>query len=1128
MAGITYTDEQTYTAQPAQQTSQPQQSGGVSYDQTGYWGDLGYLLGNGVTDSVRGGAQILGVKEDEMRGQQQKVDSLLEQHGAAGYAAWIGGMMLDPVGWLIPMSRLRNLGKIAAKLSGAKKVGMAGKAAEAVAGGAAGGTLAGGLSYVDENAQSLLGEGEMTRGEQALIGALGGGVLMGAGGTASAAIRKANNDKVIKMVDDFKAKGMTEEEAWAEASQIPITRGEKVWAKVGQNPEVAIPTVGAALGGFAGYQSGINEQTEPLFGDLFGADFTNEGGYARWRNALMGAAVGAGGTKLWMKKDPRVAHWFTPDMGIEDGMRYAKARAGPRRDKMIRDEIDPLNKKLDDLIQTADKVDRKAISELMYKMVNQGPKMARELSQGLSSDDTMNELARKILADSPELMKNIRGLTTQVRKKVRDMGKQMVDAGLLDKRVWAKNRGKYLHRIYSKPGEAQDIMSRSGYQVIGDELEPRGLVRQVDEEEFAKIQKEEPDLAWERWDDSKEFPAAEGKFNVRRDWTPEERLQMGEHMDLLDAFQKTGALMAHDISAGKYMDELAKAPTVSSATRTEGAWGNPTRMRKDSTPELNARDTRASMASNPPDFGPMKYDHVVQVPDEKRYGNLRTRWVSKEALEDLKGMMGNTPLTKALNSKMMRKYQKVNAFWKATKTIMNPAVHFNNAMSNVMHYDMGVTNMGLKKWALLASAGRDLMRGPGKMSDDALEAMERGVFQTNLTEELRQGFSGDVAQSINKAFHDKANLHPQKIAEQMMDHTSRVAKSLKAPAVKAGRAVKKQTYDRMAALYAYEDNIFRLAMYKAEKQRLLDSGMIDSMAADRAASKAREWFVDYSRQTPALAALRSIPLPFLSYTYGIIPRLAETAIKNPIKIAKWASVTYLLNEAAAYGSEQTVAKTKEEERIMSELYGKRSGIGTLNRIRLPDKWNPFDTESAYFDITRMTPGGMPFAEKRGGVGQIKYLPESLQPGMGALGGILWPSMGVDQFRGKEIPVGERGAAMLKQFTPNVIGLPGSYAQSKLDRALGGKKSRYSDEHTVGTAIASGFGAKITPNDTRKNKQRIRFAYDAKISVVDSQIRRLRTKSREGMISQDKFKKQLETLKNKRQRIKKNRRKAIYG
>ena len=669
-------EPKSYTTQPA-----TTQSGGYAEDNTGYWGDLGYLLGNGFTDSVRGGAQLLGVKEDEMRGQQEMVNQLLDQHGAAGYAAWIGGMVLDPVGWLIPMSRMRNLGKIAARLSGVKEAGMAGKAAEAVAGGAAGGAVAGGLSYVDEEAGSLLGNGSMSRGEQAIIGALGGGALMGIGGSAAAVLRKKNDDKVKAMVKEFKAEArkdtdriaklkkegsaangnkpmedaeidaLLEGEAWTRASGVPVTTGEKVWSKVGQNPEVAIPAVGAGLGGFAGYQynedndrSGINQQTEPLFGDLFADMFTNEGPYARWRNALMGAAVGAGGTKYAQKKKLLKSHWFTPDLNIEDGMQYAKARARPRAQSIVAKDVDPLVKEMEDF-KTSMKYDKKmsdsdiaSVSELMYKMVNQGPQAARKLAQGLTDDEKMTKVVSDILDDSPELAEKVRSLTIRSRKTIRDMGEKMVKAGLLDKRIWTKNKGKYLHRIYSNPGEAQDIMSRSGYQVIGDELEPRGLTREVDEAEWAEIQKAPQkndngeDLAWERWDADKDQAIA-GKFTIRRDWTELERKSMGEHMDLLDAFNKTGNLLAHDISAGMYMDELAKMPTVSSAVRTIDGLGQPTKKAKNSTPELSARDTRASMSSNPPDVGPMKYDHNVQVPRRETIrkpqvvdGYLRRLW----------------------------------------------------------------------------------------------------------------------------------------------------------------------------------------------------------------------------------------------------------------------------------------------------------------------------------------------------------------------------------------------------------------------------------------------------------------------------------------------------------------------
>jgi len=401
------------------------------------------------------------------------------------------------------------------------------------------------------------------------------------------------------------------------------------------------------------------------------------------------------------------------------------------------------------------------------------------------------------------------------------------------------------------------------------------------------------------------------------------------------------------------------------------------------------------------------------------------------------------------------------------------------------------------------------------------EAQSRGVFGTNLTVELAEGDFAPLAQkiagSIGSKFNTNMGVHAQKQIEGSISHTSKMLKFMK-----------RNTYDRMAKAYQFEDNVFRLAMYKIEKEKLIQEGMPAAAAMDRAAAKAREHFVDYSRQTPALQALKSVPLPFLSYTYGIIPRLAEIAIKHPVKIAKWSAITYLLNEAGAYGSKKSLEDIKETERLMAETHNKRSGIGTLNRIRIPDAVNPFSDDDAYMDITRATPGGMPFAEKKGGVGQIKFLPEAAQPSLGALGGVLFPAMGIDQFRGKEIPEGEKLGAMVRQFTPNILGVPGTYAQNKLDKANTGIPSRYKDDHTPATAAASGFGAKITPVDDRKLRDRIKWNYDAKIDAVKKEERQLKTKRKEGLISDEAYHKKREALRNKKQRIKRNRRKALYG
>jgi len=1081
---------------PTQQTSNFTPDGQNPQASGGFWSAMGFNLGMGTTDSVRGGAQALGLKEDEMRIQQAKLDANLQQYGAAAYAAWIGGMLIDPVGWAIPMSRirhLRHLGKL-------KEMGMGGKIANTAGAGAIGGGIAGGLSYVDENQDSLIGEGKMTRGEQALYGVAGGALLGGLGTAVGAKLSK------------------------------PGGAGDKAWNAISK-PEPALAITGGSLGGFAGYHSGINEQTEPLLGDMFSEEFVESGSYAKWRNALMGAAVGAGTGKYLGRKKP---HWFVPDWGLDEGLVNAKSRTRSSAQATREELIDPVSKKIHDTLkplsrkktievdrtlkakdgtvtQRTDKIsERDLISEIMYKTVNEGPKVAQELM----SQDNIQVVMQKLIADDPKLMQAMTQTTQDVNKVIKELGNELVEGGMLDKKIWEKNQDRYIHRTYGKHDGAESrTISEGGYGVIGDQFLARGNVRKgVTDAEYQRLLKEEPDAGWEKWDDTEKG----GTFTIRRDFDAAERMDMEEHMDLLDAFQNTGRLLAHDATAARYMSELANLPNISSDGPSSGLTAA-RRLNPDGPRVIDERNTRASKSSTPPDMGEVDYNHTVKVPKEKRYGALGGRYVSQDTMDDLASFNKTDKASQIMNSKMIKDYVKVNSFWKATKTVMNPAVHFNNFMSNIMMYDFGVTDLGAKKWVYLAKSGKELMSKKA-FTGDAKAAFDRGVFQTNLVEELSEGSMGPIADMISKV-----GTNGTKAQELTMSSMNGTTKALK--------WAKGKTYDQMAKAYAFEDNVFRLALFKAEKEKLVKSGMIESMAEDRAASKAREWFVDYSRQTPALQVMKNLPLPFFSYTYGIIPRLAETAVKHPVKIAKWASVAYLLNEASAYGSKETLDNIKEEERVMGEVNDMYSSIGVRNKIRLPDGMNPFGEEgdSAYLDITRMIPGGMPFSANRGGVGQVPWLPESMQPGFGALGGVLYPSLGIDQFRGREIPEGERLGALVRNFTPN-LPIPGSgtYAGNKIDLAQAGEGSRYKDVHTPGTAWASGFGAKVTPNSENKNRQRIKFTYNAKIDVVESQIRRLKTKRREGMISDDKYDKQMETLRNKKQRIKRNRNKALNG
>ena len=90
-----------------------------------------------------------------------------------------------------------------------------------------------------------------------------------------------------------------------------------------------------------------------------------------------------------------------------------------------------------------------------------------------------------------------------------------------------------------------------------------------------------------------------------------------------------------------------------------------------------------------------------------------------------------------------------------------------------------------------------------------------------------------------------------------------------------------------------------------------------------AALDARKWFIDYDIKAPVVQFLKRTALPFVSYTYRVMPLLAEAAIKRPHKYAKWAAYGYAVNEASKYIADDEVG-TEIDRLTTREQYQKRA------------------------------------------------------------------------------------------------------------------------------------------------------------------------------------------------------------
>jgi hypothetical protein len=162
-------------------------------------------------------------------------------------------------------------------------------------------------------------------------------------------------------------------------------------------------------------------------------------------------------------------------------------------------------------------------------------------------------------------------------------------------------------------------------------------------------------------------------------------------------------------------------------------------------------------------------------------------------------------------------------------------------------------------------------------------------------------------------------------------------------------------------------------------------------------------------------------------------------------------------------------------------------------IKLPEAISPDTPDDWYVNFSRGLPGGTDmFGQRESAPGVIPGLPQFAQPSFGAAGALLNTAMGVDPFRGRDIPEGERLKYLAQQFIPNlpIPGMP-SYAGKKVDRARAGRRSKTKDDHTVTSALLSGLGLKLTPVSTRKLKKRRGYPYDKKIRELSTKRRNLK-------------------------------------
>ncbi len=1128
-----------------------------------YWDNLGFMYGQGFKDTFRGIKQLTGVDDEEADAEDDRRAERLWDEGYDMKAAKMAGYLTDPAMWMMPWGRIKQLVK------GGQYLGTA-------AFGATAGAVEGGLAYDNPN-------DDLGRLEQAGLGAAGGAVAAPVLGAVANQYKKHIGDKVwngAKSAEGVTALGgaaaggayagyvsdedLSEWRNWGGiagaaamggASGLGISKlsvnGDTVADMVGRN---VIPNYKKSIAQLMMERSvrGDNALLQQQFQSLIPMlSKVPKSGQVIWKRMLEDADQGelgklmrqlddvSAGQQMINKTRSQMEGGFIRDRnGNITGIRNKSGKADEVQQNKITEEY--LNSKINSK-EFAAKIDAELLEAWSKKPNRKGVKKGKEedLKIMLKQYQTaMLKLGREAvnlgLLDPRKFKRNQLNYLAQKYTKNTDNNVFQRDAALLGTREVFnefKELGKRIVVTPTSAGGADDapraIKLLNGQGDAGDSL--TNYAKDYPESDIGldfKMMRDrgmEPELEYanklEQYD--KVEGDIDGQVNFRRNWTGQEREEMGQINDIAYLVDSTFKM---------YGTALPKFQTLNRMTKLEVE--NP----------ITGKTGKIYSDPVKPESARKAEGHTRQIPNSRnKFGDMAGKYVSPETYQDIMYATKLSKVDRYKNNPLVRKYRRVNALWKGVKTIYNPATHMNNTMSNIVMYNLGDGGS-----VELAKASGRLIRG---VKDPLYkEAAKREVFGGHLPDTWSDSYTA--------RFKDGDIRNPMVAMDMAVDNTGRlfgyVNKTLGKTIDKAknGRIAKGMHNTRMAATKTYqaEDNVFRMAMFDTKVKELKRANPNWEMkdVYDEAARMSKSWFVDYDAQTPLLNFLREGPLPFASYLYGIVPRLTEVAITNPAKIFKWTVGVSYLNEL---GMELSDGELEELQRMQNMVQGDNGKqwwglpVGAPNMLKIPTGWTQGDIEK-WLAIGRMIPGGDIFGSADAGqLGKIPGVPNALQPSFGAAGGLYDIATGIDRYSGREIAPDQKWNALWKQFVPNLaysvedvlpegwpdaIGIPGTFAMDKVKRANSGMYSPTRDQFTSAEANLSNTGIKITPLEKHKLHARINMRFQEQLRDLSIGKNKAFNDMRSGQISKDDYREYLRKYYAEKQAITAEKYKVIRG
>ena len=574
---------------------------------------------------------------------------------------------------------------------------------------------------------------------------------------------------------------------------------------------------------------------------------------------MIGALAGAGGVPLALKAAEKLGAKANYNQNLRQAMLDLHKNKGWRN---IDDSFSGLMKRnFSDTLGG----EYREIESQMNANINKQIYHLQDTFKSLSnlSEDARREAHLYLsgeLDKSVNLEPNLKAQLDNLRKNLDDNQRTLYELGRLEKPLEGDEiTNSWLHRIYDK--DKNGNFTFAGEAKTIEDIKTRGKVWKMDEADFIKqinSGKIDANLFNKPLYEGgiRATKTSQGKIELRRDWTFEERTKMGEIRDVAQTLPLSLIHQVRLIEQAKFLKAISTLK-VNGVEILKGA--------------KEIEDLKAT-------FGKEEFKEVLkkqgfsQIPDDKKFGALRGRFVRSDIKDDLVGKFDSFRSNWSETAKVASDtWLQINKLMKKSKTIYNPVTHVNNITSNIAFLKMqGVPNSqiisGLKEY-------HSLMKKAPLYQDLRVKALENQATSEDLAHlnELKKEFGiYDSAQEVG--LFGKSDLNDMS-KDTLFAKDNLIARALNKTRIfgENSRIFKTANKfdDWISDIYQGEDNVMRYVAFA--------SHLKNGMSIKEAKLITNSLMPDYTKQIPfGIRVLRDSAIsPFISWNYYVMPLLAK-------------------------------------------------------------------------------------------------------------------------------------------------------------------------------------------------------------------------------------------------------------